>query len=949
MKTFVVTYLGALFTALLLTPALVRLARRFKLFDQPNVRKVHTSPTPRLGGVAILLAMLCFALPALLLHNVIGDQFRAAAPRVVGLLAASTLVFLVGLIDDLYGLPSALKLVAILAATVIVCASGTRIASVSLGNWMWEPGWLSWPLTAAWILGITVGVNFIDGLDGLAAGISAITCGVIGAVAMVYGQMVPAILALALLGSLTGFLVHNFHPAKIFMGDCGSMFVGFTLASASAMCASKAQSFLGVLVPGLALAVPIFDTAFTVIRRGILQRRPIFAAERGHIHHRLLAMGFRQRHAVLILYGVTLTSASVGVAMLLARSTAILLVAGALLLPLAMFRLTGVARLRNTLSALRRNFRLSRSTHDCRDMFAEMEMRLRAARNFQDWWRTVCEAANVLNLARVALPLQNRDGSTQVLMWCRENCTFQPDEVLSVTVPVRQRRTGALLRCEIAVPAKDSFEMASRRTMFFARLLEENSIAKLPMQLRKNRSVESGATVDGPEGAAAAEPPFIKPKRRDKSARGVVRREVPASREVAAAAGKRRIAVVHDFLYTYAGAERVLEQILKVYPEADVFSLFDFVPPEHRGFLQGKRVTTTFLQRMPMARRKHRAYLPLMPLAIEQLDVSEYDIVISSSYLAAKGVLTRSDQLHICYCHTPVRFAWDLQGQYLTESGLISGIKSILARSILHYIRNWDVQSVNRVDRFVTNSNYVGKRIEKIYRRDAVTIYPPVDVDNFTPEMEKEDFYLTVSRLVPYKKIDMIVEAFTKLGDRRLIVIGDGPDFEKIKAKAGPNITMLGFQPHEHVKEYMQRARAFVFAAEEDFGIVPVEAQACGTPVIAYARGGVTESVVPGRTGTFFTRQTVESLLGAVKEFEANDVGWNPKAIRANAELFSADRFRAEFQQLVENQWMNFTNAGRTRVDATARETRPARQAAVGALGLLPDFVDAPPAPLQGV
>ncbi len=362
-----------------------------------------------------------------------------------------------------------------------------------------------------------------------------------------------------------------------------------------------------------------------------------------------------------------------------------------------------------------------------------------------------------------------------------------------------------------------------------------------------------------------------------------------------------RVAVVHDFLYTYAGAEKVLEQILHIFPQADLFSLFDFLPESQRGFI-GNRVThTSFLQRMPFARKKHRMYLPLMPLAIEQLDVSGYDIVISSSYVAAKGVLTGPDQLHICYCHSPVRFAWDLQHQYLSESGLRRGLGSVLARIMLHYIRMWDVRSANGVDIFVTNSHFVSRRVAKAYRRNSRPIYPPVNVEQFTLQNDKENFFLTASRMVPYKRMDLIVQAFSKMPERKLVVIGDGPEFAKIQKLAGPNVQLLGYQPFSVLRDHMQRAKGFVFAAEEDFGITPVEAQACGTPVIAYGRGGVCESVIDSQTGLFFKQQSVDEVCKAVADFESRH--WDAAAIRAHAEKFSTQRFRDEFYHLVEENW----------------------------------------------
>jgi glycosyltransferase involved in cell wall biosynthesis len=365
-----------------------------------------------------------------------------------------------------------------------------------------------------------------------------------------------------------------------------------------------------------------------------------------------------------------------------------------------------------------------------------------------------------------------------------------------------------------------------------------------------------------------------------------------------------KIAIIHDWLV------RVLEQMLHVYPEADLYSLVDFLSDDQRGFILNKTVTTSFIQKLPRARTRYRQYLPLMPLAIEQLDLSAYDVVLSSSHAVAKGVLAGPDQLHICYCHSPVRYAWDLQHQYLHESGLTQGIKGFIAKSILHYIRLWDQNTANRVDCFIANSDFVARRISKFYRRDSVTVYPPVDVERFTCCERKEDFYLTASRLVPYKRIDMIVETFAAMPDKKLTVIGDGPDLEKIRAKAGANVTILGYQPFEVLRDYLQRARAFIFAAEEDFGIVPLEAQACGTPVIAYKKGGSVETIrglgTVQPTGLFFEEQTQGSLLKAVHSFEEHAAAISAADCRANALRFSQDRFRHEFRELVEAEWNAF-------------------------------------------
>jgi glycosyltransferase involved in cell wall biosynthesis len=365
-----------------------------------------------------------------------------------------------------------------------------------------------------------------------------------------------------------------------------------------------------------------------------------------------------------------------------------------------------------------------------------------------------------------------------------------------------------------------------------------------------------------------------------------------------------KVAVIHDWLVTYAGAERVLEQILNVYPDADIFTLVDFLAPGKRDFLKGRPVKTSFIQRLPFAKTRYRQYLPFMPLAIEQLDVTGYDLVISSSHAVAKGVITGPNQRHICYCHTPVRYAWDLQHQYLRESGLERGLKGMLARMILHYIRIWDARTSNGVDEFVANSGYIAKRIWKAYRREAAVIYPPVEIDYYLPKSgAREEFYLTASRMVPYKKMDMIVEAFASMPGKRLVVIGDGPDYEKVKAKTGPNTSLIGYQGRESLRDLLQRARAFVFAAEEDFGIVPVEAQACGTPVIAFNRGGALETVrgldSSEPTGVFFNEQTPQSLVSAVELFEKDGKAILPSSCRENALRFSDVRFRDDLAAFV--------------------------------------------------
>lgn len=367
-----------------------------------------------------------------------------------------------------------------------------------------------------------------------------------------------------------------------------------------------------------------------------------------------------------------------------------------------------------------------------------------------------------------------------------------------------------------------------------------------------------------------------------------------------------KIAIICDWLTTYAGAEKVLTEILHCFPEADLYAVVDFLPSAARQFIQNKKVSTTFIQKLPLSKKYYRSYLPLMPLAIEQLDLSAYQLILSSSHAVAKGVLTGPDQIHISYVHTPMRYAWDLQHQYLKETGLNRGIKGYLTKYLLHKMRLWDLRSAMGVDYFIANSKFIANRIKKTYRRDAEIIYPPVDTAQFSAYQNKENYYLAASRMVPYKKMDMIVESFAKMPDKKLIVIGTGPDFNKVRAKASKNIEILGHQSIEKLIYYMQRAKALVFAAEEDFGIIPVEAQACGTPVIAYGKGGVLETVrgldKENPTGMFFMEQSCSALCETINYFEAMQQQFRWESCVENARNFSVEQFRKKFKSFVLNQ-----------------------------------------------
>lgn len=365
-----------------------------------------------------------------------------------------------------------------------------------------------------------------------------------------------------------------------------------------------------------------------------------------------------------------------------------------------------------------------------------------------------------------------------------------------------------------------------------------------------------------------------------------------------------KVALVHDWYTGIGGGEKVSREIISLFPKADVFSLVDFFESENRNFiLHGKQTQKSFIQRLPFARKKYRNYIYFFPYAIEQFDLTKYDLIISSSSAVAKGVLTNSQQLHICYCHSPMRYAWDLYHQYTSEKKLHSGLQAWLFKYVMHHIRIWDYISSQRIDYFIANSNHISKRIKKVYNRESTVIYPPVDVDRFTLSEKKEDFYLTVSRLVHYKRVDIIIEAFASFPDKKLIVIGEGPEFNKLRKKATPNVQLLGYKKLDEMRDYLQRAKAFIFAAEEDFGITPVEAQACGTPVIAYGKGGILETVVEGKTGMFFPEQKASSICESIKRFENQNLQFSPAAIREHAKQFAKSKFHERFQSFVKEKY----------------------------------------------
>lgn len=360
-----------------------------------------------------------------------------------------------------------------------------------------------------------------------------------------------------------------------------------------------------------------------------------------------------------------------------------------------------------------------------------------------------------------------------------------------------------------------------------------------------------------------------------------------------------KVALIHDWLECYSGAEKVLEELIQLYPEADLYSLVDFLPEKDRRFLWGKKPFTSFIQNLPFAKKHFRKYLLLMPLAIEQFDLSSYDLVISSSHAFAKGVITGPNQVHISYVYTPMRYAWDLTHQYLDQTNLKKGIKSWLVRIALHYLRMWDFRTAHGVDCFIACSQHIARRIRKTYGKAAEVIYPPVLVEDITASI-KGDFYVTAQRMVPYKRVDLIVGAFAKMPDKKLIVIGDGPEYDKVRSLAGSNTVFLGRVDQKTLGEHLMRAKAFVFAAEEDFGITVVEAQACGTPVIAYGKGGALETVIHGKTGLFFYEQNEMVLMDVIAHFEAIEHSFDVNQIKENALRYSRSIFLAQFKDCIK-------------------------------------------------
>jgi len=474
MMTYVGVWFGSLSLALVLTPAVIWLARRAGAVDRPGVRTVHTRPVPRIGGIAIFLSAVGLIVPVLFLDNQVGDIFRRASLQISTLLGTAALIFLVGLVDDLKGLPARVKLAAELIGAMLLCHVGVRISMLEIteGHVLYLGQWGT-PLTVLWIIGITNAVNLSDGLDGLAAGVSAVACAVIAIFAIYSENLVMAIFMLALLGGLTGFLFYNFNPARIFMGDCGSLFVGFTIAASSAMCLTKSYALVGLALPVLALGIPIFDTLFAILRR-FLERRSLFAPDRSHFHHRLIDLGLKQRYAVLAIYLSTCAATGLGLLMMVRRDIgALVLFACLLLLVLLLFRIVGAVRLRGTLTALHDKYAMARRQRKERRTFEDLELRFRRAQDVGEWWQAVCDAGKGLDFAWVSLMSRDGDGNLDTRVW-RGTAPSPSTPIVTMSLPVKKANSPVRMEFEVAIAVDESLESAGRRGALFSRLIDEH-------------------------------------------------------------------------------------------------------------------------------------------------------------------------------------------------------------------------------------------------------------------------------------------------------------------------------------------------------------------------------------------------------------------------------------------------------------------------------------------
>ena len=506
MRTYTIVFFGTVLIAITAMPLVMLLARRFGLVDPVGPRKVHATPVPRVGGVVFVAATLMLVIPVLFLDNTIGKAFGRVWLQIVALLVCSTFIYVVGFIDDIRSVRASRKLLSLLGASLVICFTGARIKCLGVpGLFTADLGWLSWPITLLWIAGVAVALNFIDGLDGLAGGISAIVCGTVCLFAFHAGHLVMGVLMLALLGSLVGFLLFNWHPAKIFMGDGGAMYLGFMIGAGSVVCQAKTATLAGIAVPALALGVPLFDAVLTMVRRKILDRRSILTAERGHIHHRLLDKGYKHQTVVLLMYGVTGLAAGIGGLMMAVRhGNQLALLAGGLFLLVVVFRLAGASRFKETFAAIRRNLTTAKQLAEENGIFEDAQIRVRRATTFADWWGAVCIMAEKMEMDRLILSQGEGGNWSKTKVWRRSRKQLSPADVLSIVVPLHTNGSKVITRIEMAVRRNGSVEPFGRRVALLCRLLDDSSssVALSPVERGQRPAVVPGRETPGREALA---------------------------------------------------------------------------------------------------------------------------------------------------------------------------------------------------------------------------------------------------------------------------------------------------------------------------------------------------------------------------------------------------------------------------------------------------------------
>ena len=474
MTTYVTVYFGAALVVLVFIPIVSRLAKKYHLVDAPGPRKVHQSPIPRIGGVVFVIATLATVLPVFFLDNEIGQSFRQTQTKLITLLVAACFIFLVGFIDDLHPLRGYIKLLCLIAASLAICVSGATLRSISIGTWFeLETAWAAWPLAVFWIIMVTVCINLIDGLDGLAAGIAAIVCSTIVLFALWSDQKAMAVLMLALLGSVTGFLFFNFHPAKIFMGDSGSMFLGFLIGAGSLICQTKTSAMVGLALPFLVLGVPILDLGYVIVRRSIFERRSIFAPDKSHLHHRLLDLGLRQGTVVIVIYAITIISASIGVFMFTAEGgwTIGLLILGLLLL-FSMFVFIYRGHYQKIRGSLRRNWTIARRARAEKRNFENAQVRICESTSLHQWWEAICMMGSQMHFQSIELCRHSNDNYVSIHKWNSLEQKSETVKTLKLVLPLKGKgATEWELRASILI--NGYLELSGRQVMLLTRLMDE--------------------------------------------------------------------------------------------------------------------------------------------------------------------------------------------------------------------------------------------------------------------------------------------------------------------------------------------------------------------------------------------------------------------------------------------------------------------------------------------